>query len=569
VNSGVWNAHLGLKSVAAALVLATGCYVSEAPEGEGDTDSGVADTDGGNEGGGSGAGEETGADTSDDPSGADETGTSGGSDGDTDGDDTGSDGQEGELEDLIGALCEWEFNCCSEGEIDYRLGPFTADAGSCRERYVEQLYSNDDVAESNRGGMLYVLGFAIRLDRSTVNRVAADECRQLIEQQQCAEVFDGEQYCSPADDPRESPCDLRNLFQGTLQVGEACSANLAGLGFDIECAAGASCEDVDGDYVCVDKGLEDEFCEADYTCDEGLYCEISSGLCRPKAGLGEPCAYEDPDDPALGTESTQCRDGLTCDAQDGVCRAYCTTGYACAADSVCAEGESCIPVDFEDGTHNFCAARGDTNGDRCDTDRDCADGFHCSGDTCASDRSQGTECSLDEQCEDGLFCDTAGSGECEIVLIANAVCGGDNECNPNTTIGCITSDNGQRCRTALLDDGDDCVPGEHAGGNWCASGVCEDITDDGVYNPECHEGADVGDACDDSAATFDELECRRGTYCLEDECVLKQDAGGDCSDDGNDQCLNGTCDSIWEGDYCTDGVPVEDLETAATCDGVE
>jgi hypothetical protein len=568
VNVGHLSTHLRQKALTAAIVLSGGCYVSEVPEQTGETDTDTAtDTDGPGPGGtdaSSGAdstsGSSTGTtDTEGESSSADETGN----------DETGNDGQQAELEALIGTLCEWEFNCCSEGELDYRLGPFTTDADDCRARYVEQLYSNDNVAESNRGGLLYTLGFGVRLDRSSVDRDAANECRALLENQSCNDPFDPNATCTPGDDPSRNPCDLRNLFQGTLVVGEACSANLSGLGFDIECAPGASCEDVDGDYVCVDKGLVDEFCEADFTCDEGLYCEIATGLCRPKAELGEHCEYEDVDDPALGTESTQCKAGLTCNPATETCTEYCTTGYACAADVQCPDGESCIPLDFDGGTYSYCAPRGDTNGDRCDTDRDCADDFHCSGDTCASDRSQGTVCAFDGQCEDGLYCDSGGSGECEIVLIANAVCTDDRECNPSTTLGCMTSDNGQRCRTSLLDNGDECVPGENGGGNWCASGVCEDLTDDAVPNPECHAGADLGDACDDLAATFDELRCRPGTYCLEEVCVLKEDAGGDCSDDGNEQCLNATCDTIWEGEYCSDGVPLEDLETAATCDGVK
>lgn len=550
--------------MAAALVAASGCYVSEVPEDTTETDTDTAGPGTGTTGEGESAndGSSTTGDDAD-STGAPDTATDGI---DTDGTDTGAD--EDELEGLIGALCDWEFNCCSEGELDYRLGPFTADAAGCTQRYVEQLYSNDDVAESNRGGLLYTLGFAIRLDRSTVDRSAAADCRAQIEAQECNQPA-GDFVCSPGDDPARNPCDLRNLFEGTLAVGELCSANLAGLGFDIECAAGASCEEVDGTHVCVDKGLEDEFCEADYTCDEGLFCDIGTGLCRPKAGLGEACAYEDADDPALGTESTQCQAGLTCNPQSNTCVEYCSTGFACAADEQCPTGESCIPVDFEDGTHSFCAAQGDTNGDRCDTDRDCGDGFHCAGETCASDRSQGTECEFDGQCEDGLYCDVGGSGECEIVLIANATCDGDHECNPSTTLGCMTSDDGRRCRTSLLDNGDDCVPGENEGDNWCASGVCEDTSDDGMANPQCHAGASVGDACDASAATFDALRCAEGSYCLDEECVAKVDAGGDCSEDGSAQCLGGTCDQIWEGDYCTDAVPLEELETAATCDGVE
>ncbi len=564
---GTWSTICRRSALTAAVTLTGGCYVSEVPEvgSATDTETDGVSTESGDEGT-SGAGTQTptsgpGSDESGPATTADDTGGT-----DTDG----PSGAQAELEELIGALCDWEFNCCSEGELDYRLGPFTVDADDCRARYVEQLYSNDDVAESNRGGLLYSLGFLVRLDRSSANRQAADECRDLIAAQQCTIPFNPEeQSCTPGDDPALNPCDLRNLFEGTLEVGDECSASLAGLGFDVECAPGSSCEEVDGDYICVDKGLEDEFCEADYTCDQGLFCEISSGRCQEKAGLGEACAYDDPDDPALGTEATQCRDGLTCDPQTQTCTEYCSTGYACGGDAQCPAGESCIPVDFEDGTHLYCGPRGDTNGDRCDTDNDCGDGFHCAGDSCVADRAQGIACTLDGQCQDGLYCDIAGSGDCEIVLNTNVVCTDDRQCNPSTTQGCMTSDNGRRCRASLLDDGDDCIPGENEGGNWCASGVCEDITDDATSNPECHVGADAGEACDASAATFDALECRPGTYCLDDVCVVKEEAGADCSDDGNAQCLGGVCDSIWEGEYCTDAVPVDDIETAATCDGVE
>jgi hypothetical protein len=551
----------------AGMLAATGCYEQETPEGLGSATDGASASD--SDSGGTGGASDSAGSASDGSDGGSDT--DGGSDSDTDGgtdSDTGADGSE--LEELIGSLCTWDFNCCSRGEIDYRLGPFTSDAANCTERYIEQLHSNDDVAESQRGDLLYTLGFAVRLDRSQPNPDMVNQCRDLIEQRQCNQPFDGEVYCEPGDDPVENPCDLRNLFTGTQTVGDPCSEALANLGFDIECEAGSSCEEVDGTYVCVDKGLVDDFCEADFTCDQGLFCNISTGRCQEKSDIGQPCSFENPAEPDAGSEDLPCKEHLSCDPSSDTCVQYCTTGFDCSDDSQCGSGESCIPVDMGDNTYSYCLAQGDTNGDRCDSDRDCGDNFHCTGSSCAADRAQGTSCTADNQCQAGLYCDLGGTGDCEIVFNANETCSNSRECNTSTTMGCMTSDNGARCRTALLSNGDACVPGERDGGNWCASGVCEDTTDDLIANPECHTGASVGDECDSSAATLDVHQCADGLYCNDDGlCALKLDAGGNCSEDGGQQCLNGSCSAIWEGDFCTDAVPFEDIEVVATCDGQE
>ncbi len=561
--------HTSGRAAAALFIVSTllagGCYVAEDPEGDSDTDTDTDATAGTNP---ATSGDDTDGSGNTDPS-TDGDDSSTTEDSDTD-DTTGVDPPDpnASLESLIGALCTWDFQCCTEGEIDYRLGPFTVDADDCTERYIEQLYSNDDVAETERGDLLFTLGFAVRLDRSAVDADAAADCQELVEARDCAELADAA-ACEPAKDDAVNPCDLRNLFEGQQAVGELCSSALASLGFDIECVAGSSCEEVDGTFVCVDKGLVDDFCEADFTCDEGLYCDIETGRCREKSGLGDSCTFEDPDMPDAGTETLPCQAHLTCDPDSGTCVQFCASGYDCEVDEQCAAGQSCIPVDIDDNTYTYCLDRGDTNGDRCDTDHDCVDDFHCEGDSCVADRAQGTACGDDGQCQAGLYCDLGGSAECEIVLNANATCSNDRECNPTTTLGCMTSDDGTRCRTALLDDDDACTPGEHDGGNWCRSGVCEDITDDGTPNPQCHPGAGVGDACDDSALTLDSLRCARGLYCDEEECAPQLDAGGDCGDDGPAQCLNGSCAEIWEGDYCTDAVPTEEVGEALTCDGRE
>ena len=190
--------------------------------------------------------------------------------------------------------------------------------------------------------------------------------------------------------------------------------------------------------------------------------------------------------------------------------------------------------------------------------------MHCEGDSCRTDVSEDDPCSAPNECQAGLYC----AGVCTVVLNANQACTADVQCNPSTTIGCITSDSGRVCRTSLLANGDVCVPGENAtkATNWCASGVCEDTTDDGLPNPECHIGASEGQECDEDDGTVDVSRCASGLYCLEGTCKLKSDAGGSCHDDAGLQCLNAQCDQIWEGEYCTDAVPVG-AEDIATCDG--
>lgn len=516
-----------------------------------------------------GTGGDDGADGGDD--GADETG--GGSEGGDDtggapadgGDEGGSTTGDAELEALIGSLCEWDFACCSAGELDFRLGPFTVDASDCTERFVQQLHSNDnDNVESPRGDLLYTLGYAVRLDRSTPDAETVEACRQLLDQRGCNEPpGDLQVSCSPADDPAENPCDMRNLFTGKQAVGEPCSEALASLGFDIECQAGASCEQLDGVFVCVDKGLVDDFCESDSTCDQGLFCDLSAGRCAERRDVGQPCAFEDSEAPDAGSESLPCLEHLSCDPGSDTCVAYCSTGYDCVVDEQCPDSQSCTPVDIGDGVYTYCGPRGDTNGDRCDTDHDCADAMHCAGGACAMDIAQGQPCAATHECQAGLYC----GGTCEIVLNNGQACVADLQCNPSTTVGCVTSDDGRVCRNGLLANADACVPGEREGGaNWCSSGICEDLTDDLVANPVCQPGAGEGDDCDESDATIDMPRCADGLYCQDDVCKSESGAGGTCEDDGAQQCSNGLCTAIWDSEYCTDAPPLGAADVT-TCDG--
>ncbi len=285
-----------------------------------------------------------------------------------------------------------------------------------------------------------------------------------------------------------------------------------------------------------------------------------------RAGENEHCEFKDPQQPDAGTESQPCLQNLTCDPVSQTCKAYCTSAYDCGDDSHCREGESCIPVDYDDHTYTFCRPRGATNGDRCDSDRDCIESMHCGGDSCRSDNGMGDPCAAENECEGGLYCDIGSTFTCRIVVNANQPCAADRECNPSTTIGCVTSDDGALCRTSLLANGDICAPGQNAGGNWCASGICEDATDDFIFNAECRLGASEGQECDEDDATFATPRCQKDLYCTEGVCRAKSAAGGACDDDMALQCANASCAMIWEGEYCTDAVPV-DAAGVSTCDG--
>jgi len=476
---------------------------------------------------------------------------------------------EASLEGLIEVLCGWEFECCSDGEIDYRLGPFTTDAANCTERYIEQLYSNDNETDQPNTGLLSILGFGVRLDRSQPNAEAVEACIAMQRDMPCAEPYDGGRCV--AGELSENPCDPRELFTGLQEVGDPCS-DPSGQGGDIECQVGSSCELFEGDYVCVDKGLDTEFCERDETCDEGLYCNLESGRCAPKSDVGEPCEFEDPDEPIRGTETLPCLEGLSCFPGEngaGECVAYCTQGFACDADSQCPAGMGCAQGQVPTAQElTYCVPQGSDSADFCNSDEDCVVASHCDGARCRADQPLNAECTQDFQCAAGLYCDGA---NCIVEVDNGDPCTTDEQCG-SSALGCATGDDGRVCITRLLPNGSICVAageaeGNTATGNWCQSGVCE-LVDDAVTTAECVPGLDEGESCSTTDAnTDDEDLCAVGLYCDEEVCRVKLPAGGTCeeSEYGLD-CLNNTCVPAWGDNYCSDLAPSADV---ATCDGID
>ncbi|MEM6992525.1 MAG: hypothetical protein AAF721_18570 [Myxococcota bacterium] len=547
--------------------LLVGCTSDDGADDEQNTLDGAA-TEGGDDDGGDDdgdadetEGESDGADGGD----ADPDGGPDGTADDGDPTDTGGGDVVQDVEPLIAALCEWEFGCCDDGERGYRLGPFTTGAEDCTARFMQQLVSNDIDPASPRSDLLFTLGYTIDLASSAPNPEAIDACAAAMGARPCNE-WSGTAACvPPSGPPADDPCRLDNLFTGLLPAGEECNPALAPWA-DVECVPGTVCQAIGDDWTCVDKGGPDEFCRADATCLPGLYCDIAHGRCALRAGDGEACEFADDSDPVPGTETIHCREDLTCDPQSGTCAAYCTERYRCGADGQCPLGQSCVPHPEIGAGYAYCAPIG-AAGDACDSHRDCEDGLHCFGDYCLADLAVDVSCDFDAQCTDGLYCQNI----CRALKPEGELCGDDRECDPESTIGCITSADGRRCRGALLPNGVRCADGENAGGNWCISGVCERIADDGVVLAACHEGAQLGEPCD-NANSQDIHRCAVGLYCADLEagvghCEAMVGPGEVCAEDGDQQCLGGHCGAAWDGDYCSDAPSVL-AEDAVTCDGV-
>lgn len=511
-------------------------------------------------GGGGGEGTDTDTDTSGETavpgesSGGEEEGsgtTTGSADESDSGEDEGTDTTGGaSLEGLIEALCNYEFACCSRGELDYRLGPFTDDAAECTARYIQQLDSNNNDDPVLIGSLLDSLAYSIRLERVDVDAAALSACIEAVQARECNAPVDGETRCEAGEG--DDPCALDSLFFGRQQVGDVCNPNLFP---DVECAAGSKCVAVSGDIgECEKRAVADEFCSSADDCDDGLFCDFSEGKCAPKGDVGDACAFEDPNVPTPGTETRQCLDHLTCDPDTETCTAYCSEGYDCSADAQCPAGLSCVPM-APGSPFNYCASTGNA-GAACDTKADCASGHYCAGENCALSKNVGDTCASTEECVTG-YCNIT----CQNFEGVGDPCTSDLQCDPATTVGCFTSDDGTLCRAAKLPNDSICVGGQDS----CASGVC-DATPTGQ---RCIVGEQEGDDCDESAATTSVNLCAEGLYCDTDSvCKTKGGAGATCEEDGSVMCLSGSCDpsAPWDEPMCTDAPESSD---AVTCDGME
>jgi len=558
---------------------------------------GSAGADGGTDAGGSSSGGSTtaasggtgeaggGGDTSNGGS-SGETGSGGSSDSGGAGG-TGGTPSTASIDDVVAAVCEWEFRCCDAGELTYRLSPFVTDAESCTERFVYELHESngtDNPYLSGPGatGLLGSLGYVVDLDRVIPNEAGISACVEHWNDLGCNVLPDADARCggpSAAD-----PCALTNLFTPRQEAGDECTLALTetGSGNDVECAVGSTClaagDDNPNNFpTCVSRGLADDPCTADADCDFNHYCD--SGSCAEKAGPGEECSYEDADDPVPGEYEVQCAAGLFCHPIDLECMEDCELGSNCADDRSCPNGSGCAPLEVNESSDTFtvCTDRGDSAEAACNTDADCANAYYCDGANCQADKPATSPCTDHNECAAGLHCDLANAVEvtCVTNLAAGDACTAPYQCGPNSA-GCLNEGvNGTNCRNSLLPL--DSICGSAAD---CASGRCE-VADTDTTDATCIRGAGAGDACDSLTTDGTAQSCAAGLLCYGNSgaveggtCETQAAPGTDCNNpDGtpdDTMCANGsTCTDAWdEGAICSDtAVSEQNGGSGVACDG--
>lgn len=588
-----------------ALVLAVGTAPLACDGGGDDQDMGGAPNDedgtggkgsstGGNGSSTGGKGSGTGGDGGEDGTGGGNDGTGGGSTSDA------------SIDDLIGAICEWEYGCCDEGEVTYRLG--TAAGSSvedCIEFFTFQLHdsnaTNNPFPGGSAQGLLGVLAYTVNLDRVDENAAGIGECIDAYKAMDCPTKGEGEAFCTEPGSPDEEPCALVNLFKPALKVGDRCSLGLAeGATNDVECPAGTTCLDAaDPDNpedfpVCVQRGEDADPCNADSDCDYNFYCAPNS-RCTEKGDIGDDCTFND-DDPIPGDEDAGCKAGLACDPKALVCVNSCTEDFPCQVNAQCPEGLVCAPVTVGSDSTSWkqCVTRGTSASARCDEDADCAANRYCDGNVCQGDVDIGDDCERDEMCEAGSFCDrnpfdSEGAGRVA-PLVCTTLYQAAEPClppNADSTIstGCApaapyclfdSADSRWECVAKLRAEDADCYPlGDSL--SECAAGLrCEatDLAATWVYT--CTAGAELDDDCDADYGDDEDLDCGPGLTCKEGVCIAQVGPGSDCEDlDDNTAgdptlCTNSSCMENWDENgpdfICSDApVPESNGGDGLTC----
>ena len=511
---------------------------------------------------------------------------------------------EASLEDLIGAICDWEFRCCERGELDYRLGGFVPDAATCQERFVAELANNATVnphmsGSAAPGTLLGTLAYTVDLARVEVNAANVAACIEQKDAAGCATAYPTEiAHCTGPVDPSADPCALSNLFVPKLQAGERCTLGLAqsSMGNDIECLPGTTClDEASGSPetfpTCVTRGRDGAFCSNNANCDFDFYCN-GQGLCVEKADVGEDCAYVDTTNPMPNEVELECKAGLACNPETETCVDQCSTEYLCTSDYECPEGESCAPLTVttasDQSLFHACRALGTSAQARCDDAMDCVSARFCSGGNCAADDALGDACINHAQCEAGTYCESS-TGECTSFAQPGDECVrtavGDTyeadacddpssaqamlciydpgDSDPGATTPVIVT----KCTVAKLATGAECEVDYD-----CVSDMCELAADTDTI-PSCVAGAGEGDDCDGDTADGVALRCGPGLLCdAAGICIAQVGPGASCEDDtgapDSSLCLNSMCADQWESLICSDiSVPIVNGGTGVTCDG--
>lgn len=221
--------------------------------------------------------------------------------------------------------------------------------------------------------------------------------------------------------PLDEPTDRRGDGGTGGIVVEPCEAG-AVVG---DCDAGKKCtlavpgQGLAGGLVCGPAGAGQAWspCTSDAACDDGLWCEEASGVCKPWC-----------------EDASLCPDGAACvvarraegTAVSGwrVCTAHCRLDNPGAR---CGMGANCVLRDIDDeGTvrpEGDCAASdGKTAGCLCQTSSDCAPGLRCDSNDllCRAWCDAGGTCAGGSSCGPSLATyDGTGFGQCPVTMCFN------------------------------------------------------------------------------------------------------------------------------------------------------
>ncbi len=252
------------------------------------------------------------------------------------------------------------------------------------------------------------------------------------------------------------PCrDRRDCQSGLFCVLGACGNALVsgeGCETDDECFPGLFC-----DPDAMECRLPGPACDAPDACGTNAACVPGDvRRCKPRRGVGEPCAGHEecqpdswcdqgvcvlrPQDAEPCAEGVLCAPGFACSMDSGECIRMPGEGEPCALDMsgpfVCGAGLACV-----NGVCGPLPGEGQPCGQG---NHACAEGLGCSfhedgTNICEPRVHAGDPCSNDSQCVEGTYCDFA-SMKCVIVHAVGESCRYGNECGPLAT--CLQAEPG-------------------------------------------------------------------------------------------------------------------------------
>lgn len=342
-----------------------------------------------------------------------------------------------------------------------------------------------------------------------------------------------------------------------------------------DCTGQSACTGPSCMRTCEPAGAVGQACLSGDGCDQGAWCNRSTGRCLAPQPVGSTCTFDSLTNPECDPVTGFCQ--LTA----GRCAALPVAGQPCAASQRCAAGHWCDTAASPGSCRTFVmAGQPCTNTTACGPDRFCNTALN--PDACADRRDAGVMCTLSAQCQMGLVCSR---GACTTPKREGEACRSDSECpgfgcddvlrtcrrvstalpfgacsgdrvlcppdhactgaaidpsgGPGCTGACLPERIGDRCTThsrcplrAFCDDGGVCQAA--AGANPCANG--EQCAVDRYCLPStrtCVPRPQRGEPCTASTVCASPWNCRGATA----------DAGGICESPGE---LDAGCSTFFD-----------------------